>query len=96
MLFRSSNIRDFKVYDLDNMSLVFSSTYFDRISANCKTIKFEFPLDSLKETFIKPDCPDKKKFEEWGGSAGYVETREYRINTNELIKSGNIKCVYFE
>jgi len=92
----TSNIRDFKVYNLDNMSLVFSSSYFGNISANCKTIKFAFPLDSLEESFIKPDCPDKKKFEERGGSAGYIETREYLINTNELIKSGNIKCVYFE
>ncbi|HEY3370672.1 MAG TPA: hypothetical protein VGK10_07485 [Prolixibacteraceae bacterium] len=92
----TSSIRMLSVYDLETMDLIFSSSYKDQIIAKGQTIEYDFPISYSDEPFIRPDCPEKKQIEDSDGVVGYIEPRDYKVDTNEVIKAGPIRCVFFE
>ena len=91
----TSNIRDFSIYDLKDMSLIFTSSYKNNINADRKDIFFIYPIGP-KDKYKLPECLQKEEWEKLGGSAGYVINRAFNLTTRKLTDVGSVKCEYFE
>jgi hypothetical protein len=92
----TSTLRDFELYDLKTLKVVFSSRYTIGMSTKDSVIFFHYPFLNSEEIIDKPDCPEKDRWESQGGSAGYVEERGYDLKAHKLNKVGTVRCKYFE
>ena len=92
----TGTVRKFKVYNLSNLEIIFSSSFKGRIEANEGIISFYGIVELSEEESAKIDCPEKEEIIRHGGSVGFIEKREYNMRTGKLVKSGIIKCRYFQ
>lgn len=92
----TGSVRKFRIYELSNLEMEFSSSYVGKIKTKNGIISFFCPIKLSEEESLIIDCPEKENILKHRGTVGFVERREYNIVTDELIKTGKINCRYVE
>jgi hypothetical protein len=83
----TSATRELKIYDLNNMKVIFETTYYNYLKVKNKNIYFQAEANFAKGD-KRPKCPPDRQ--------GIIEDQFYDLTNMKLIKTGKYECTLFE
>ncbi len=89
----TGQMRTVKIYDSNRQEMIFSSSYVGELIIKENELFFNDQIE-ITDTALIPECSKELQGMEYG--IGYIENLIYSFTQQELSRTGNYECCYFE